>query len=149
MDSWLRTTVQGYYSASLQAYMRDSTITYANYDSSYAETIKSLDRKIYIPSRYEMGGGGNEGGTNFLDALKTYKNTTNANTARTTGNMCWLRTEFSSSSYPDRVRVVASGGGVTNSDFQQSSATGPRARPILSLATATPITRTEDGIVVG
>ena len=149
LDVWLLNTVLPYYTG-LQSYFVDSNITYANYDDSYAETILTIQRKIYVPSYYEVTGSGNEGGLNFLPALRTYKDTTTDNTARSTGTMYWTRTEFSSSNYPNRVIVVANNGACTRtSNFQASNSTSPKARPVLSLSPNTPITHSGNDIVVG
>ena len=149
IDTWLKNTVKGYYTG-LTSYFRNSNITYATYNDAFAETINTIQRDIYIPSAFEVTGSGNEGGTEFLPALKIFKNTTAANTARATGSVQWLRTEYSASSYPNRVRVIAANGSCTASvDFTQSSATNPRVRPVLSIDANTPIVNDGGNIIVG
>jgi hypothetical protein len=150
VDGWLINTAKPKFTA-LSRYFRSSSITYSTYNSSHVESITTISRDIYIPSFYEMTGSGNEGGDNYLPALKTYKNTTNNNTARAVNNTAyWLRSEFSSSSYPNRVNnVEMSGNCVKTSSFSQSNATGPRVRPILSISAETPMRLANDIIVVG
>lgn len=145
IDQWLQNTVLPYYST-ISNYIVANNITYANYDDSFVESIVTISRKIYIPSYYEMGAGGNEGGMNFLPALKTYKDTTNENTARSTGANLWLRTELSYSGTENRVRIVSNTGAF---NYQQSNSTSPKARPVLSLSAKTPTSTVGADIYIG
>ena len=150
IDTWLTGTILQYYTG-LTNYLVNSDITYANYNDSYVETIKTISRKIFIPSLYEMGGGGNEGGVNFVSALRTYTGATSDSNARkvASGYHQWLRTEYSNSSYQNRVSTVSNLGAVGGTNFQQSNSTTPKARPVLSLSPNTPITTSGSDIIVG
>lgn len=155
LDTWLINTITEKYTQKLKDNLVNSDITYATYDDSYAETINTISRKIFIPSKYELGGGGNEGGTNFLSALKAYKNTTSANTARATEqdggatfSYLWTRTELSNSSAQNKVQCYQRNGILGTNDYQASNGVNAKTRQMLSLKSTTPITDTDDGKVV-
>jgi len=150
LDNWLRNTIRTKYTR-LQKFMTKSAITYGTYDNSHVESVVTIERDIYVPSFYEVTGSGIEGGANYLPVLKTYKNTTNNNTARNANNTSyWLRSEFSSSSYSNRVNIVEASGNCTrNQSFQPSNSVSPKARPIISLLATTPIFEVDGKAVVG
>lgn len=83
----------------LQAF-QPVTICYADFSQGGSENAQyiSIARRCFLPSEYELGNGGGEGGTNFLPALKTYYHVSNDNTARITKTSsgtavgAWLRT---------------------------------------------------------
>ena len=155
MDTWLSNTVAARYSQALTDCLANSSITYANYDDDFTETIVTISRKIFLPSKYELGGGGNEGGTNFIDALKAARNTDNAKTARAclqdggaAFSYLWTRTELSNSTAQNRVQCYQANGTLDANSYQVSNSVNAKARPMLSLKSATPVTQTADGYVV-
>ena len=102
MDQYLENSATGFLSrfdADTLAALRSTTIKYTDYNQSPdgAAQVLSVARRCFLPSFYEMGLGGNEGGRDYLSALKAYYNTTSDNAARTpsqengTNVSAWLR----------------------------------------------------------
>ena len=150
LDKWLLNTVRQRYPL-LRRYMAESSITNSVYDDSFVESVVTINRDIYVPSFYEVTGSGKEGGINYLPVLKTYKNTSSNNSARNANNTpYWLRSEFSSGSYPSRINIVEGSGACTrNQSFQPSNSVSPKARPIISLLQSTPIFSIDGRIIAG
>lgn len=148
MDTYLSAGTDGfrsaYFSASLQACLVPTQIKCYSLEN---DTTITIARDIFIPSYTEMGWASDyDEGASLLPALKTYKNTTNDNTARiannTAGTACywWMRSAGSAAQF----RVVY-GDGYAGSGDASSSVWW--FRPLLSVAGATLVSDdTEDTI---
>lgn len=148
MDTYLSAGTDGfrsaYFSAALQACLVPTQIKCYSLEN---DTTITIERDIFIPSYTEMGwASDHDEGASLLPALKTYKNTTDDETARmaknTAGTGCfwWMRSARSARSF----RLVLDTGRDRYSD-----ATSPDYwfRPLLSVAGATLVSDdTEDTI---
>ena len=148
MDTYLSAETEGfrsaYFSAALQACLVPTQIKCYSLEN---DTTITIARDIFIPSYTEMGwASDHDEGASLLPALKTYKNTTNDNTARiannTSGTACywWMRSANSATQF----RNVNSLGGASSSNASDSLWW---FRPLLSVAGATLVSDdTEDTI---
>lgn len=148
MDTYLSAETDGfrsaYLSSALQACLVPTQIKCYSIDN---DTTITIARDIFIPSYTELGWtSDHDEGASLLPALKTFKDTTNDNTARiannTAGSACvwWMRSAHSTSQF----RIVGNGGNAGNGN---ASSTGYWLRPLLSVAPATLVSdETEDTI---
>lgn len=152
MDSWLQNTVLSRYHARVLESLCETTISFSDYspDAPYTQVVSTASRKIFLPSYYEMGLGGNEGGTDYLNALKAYRNTDNSNTARIgedaggSAHSVWLRSAYSTSAYPNRYRLVMANGA---GSWGMPTAVN-YVRPMLSFHASTPVQKNANGFAV-
>lgn len=143
MDVWLEDASAGFLSrfdAATRNALENTTIYYSDYNQSGDSSVQylSIARKAFLLSYKEVGFGGDETGTSFLPALKTFYNTASDNTARI-GKMTnesavnwWLRSGSSASQF----RGVNHSGAAGN---YNASSLSYYARPALSFAAATSV----------
>ena len=148
MDTYLSAETDGfrsaYLSSALQACLVPTQIKCYSIDN---DTTITIARDIFIPSYTELGWtSDHDEGASLLPALKTFKDTTNDNTARiannTAGSSCvwWMRSASSAAQF----RFVFNDGVAVS---YSASGAGSWLRPLLSVAPATLVSdETEDTI---
>ena len=138
IDSWLEDTTSGYCARFDQPTLScfvNTTISFLAYSAPGATAeYKTLSRKVFLPSKKEMGDGGSEAGYSYLPALKTYYNTSDTNTARASSVDNWMRTGWSNSTNLLMLAVL-SGGSIYR--YYTSSTTAAGVRPMLSIDSST------------
>lgn len=153
MDEWLQGDYQTRFTQALASYLSPKSITYTVYAPSDSPTsfTKTISRSVYLPSMYEMGFGGSEGGDSYLDVLKAFYNTTDTKTARIANNESgtavhyWSRTATTQAD--NRFRYVRQWG---DEIYGTSTLSTVCTRPMMSLLPTTPISEVEGGgYVVG
>ena len=117
--------------------LQPTTMCCDDYTTSADGTVEHIDlvRRCAPLSYKEFGFGGSETDVSFLEALKTYYNTTNANTAKIgrtkdeTAVNVWMRSGYSASKFRYVLSNGFANGGATSGNYWQ--------RPAISVAPAT------------
>lgn len=143
-DLWLENTETGFLSrfdSATRAAFDITTIAYNHFDETGTAGIVEIARTCFLLSYTELygavGSTGNEG-KSYLGALETYKNTTNANTARIAYNAAnsavwwWMRSAGSTTYF----RYVYSNGNAGNDHATYS---GIWLRPAIVVQKSTPV----------
>lgn len=142
-DVWMNNEESGYLSRfdeETRSYMTYASIGYCDYNLNDEHTAQyaTITRRAFSLSRSNVGYASTAEGPSFLDALKTYYNTTNANTARIGKNSnktavyWWLRSGASQTA----CRIVHTSG----SEYSNNATNGSFwLRPALSFSEGTPV----------
>lgn len=151
MSTWLNETFLERFANSVRRNLSPATISY-QVNRSGTISDESGAFKAFIPSLYELGGTTDEGGKSFLNVLETYKNTTNANSARLAylsgeGKNYWTRTAYPGST--QRYWIVQYTGAIGGTNYySQTNSTKNAVRPALSFSPNTPVKVLSDGYMI-
>ena len=143
VDLYLEDSQSGFlarFDASTLAAMQNSTITWKDYTQSTDGTgqVLSAARRCFLLSADELGFGNAEEGTCFLQALKTWCNTSTANTARILLNSNGVAVPYWTRSASDTTHfiIINSSGAAANN---MANRTENLTRPALSFDPDTPV----------
>ena len=151
MDTYLSGTYLNKFTAKVKGYLTATTISHRVFNSSTSSSsYPDMIKKCYLPTMKQMGYGGSEAGTVFLQALRTFYSTTSDNAARKAMNESGTTVQYwLSSAYTQENRFHVIGTTANLTYNQATNGTAVYYRPILSFSAATPVKNTDDGYVIG